>query len=136
MTSAYIRIEGDSVKNRLWSFLIIHAEFDYSMKDIAKFSNISYSSMKLLWNDFVKRKLVVHTRNVGNAKMYQLNRDNPVVERFIDYYWAVVEEVAQKVMAQERKAQQKEQARRQERSLRKNHVHASARAITASAKKV
>jgi hypothetical protein len=130
MTSAFIRVEGDSAKNRLWDFLIESSDFDYSMKDIAKYSDISYSAMKLLWPDFVKRKLVIHTRDVGNAKMYQLNRDNPVVERFIDYFWAVVDEVAQKAIAQERKAQQKGKAKQH------NHVQATARAAVASAKRV
>lgn len=128
MTSAFIRIEGDSAKNRLWSFLIVSSDFDYSMKDIAKFSNISYSAMKLIWKDFVGRKLVIHTRDVGNAKMYTLNRDNPVVERFIDYYWSVVDSVAQKVIAQERKEQQKAYA--------KNHAHTAARVAVASAKRM
>lgn len=130
MTSAFIRVEGDSAKNRLWSFLIVSSDFDYAMKDIAKFSDISYSAMKLLWPDFIRRKLVVHTRDVGNAKMYQLNRDNPVVERFIDYYWAVVDEVAQKAMAQERKAPEKGRMRQQD------HLQASARAVMASAKRM
>jgi hypothetical protein len=130
MTSAFIRVEGDSAKNRLWDFLIESSDFDYSMKDIAKFAGISYSSMKLLWKDFVKRKLVIQTRNVGNAKMYQLNRDNPVVERFIDYFWAVVEEVAQKAIEQERKSQQKERTRQKE------QVHGTVRVVAESAKRI
>ena len=27
---------------------------------------------------------------VGKAKMFKLNRANPQVEKFIDYYWTVV----------------------------------------------
>ena len=60
------------------------------MKDIAKFSEVSYTALKEIWKEFVKRKVVVHTRNVGKAKMYKLNRENPSVEKFIDYYWSVV----------------------------------------------
>ena len=38
----------------------------------------------------------MQTRVVGKAKMYRLNLKNPVVNRFIDYYWAVVDSVVRK----------------------------------------
>ena len=90
MASIFLELEGNTVRNRLWSFLIVHSEFDYSMKDIAKFSDVSYTSLKETWKEFIERRIVVHTRNVGKAKMYKLNRNNPQVEKFIDYYWSVV----------------------------------------------
>ncbi|SRR3989344_2195417 len=90
MVSAFLKLQGNTVKNRIWSFLIVHSEFDYSMKDIARFSNVSYSALKEIWKEFVKRGIVIHTRDVGKAKMYKLNRENLLVEKFIDYYWSVV----------------------------------------------
>jgi len=90
MASAFLKLEGNNVRNRIWNFLIIHSEFDYSMKDIAKFSDVSYTALKEIWKEFVNRKIVIHTRDVGKAKMYQLNRDNPQVEKFSEYYWSVV----------------------------------------------
>lgn len=91
MTSAFLKLEGNTVRNRIWNFLIIHSEFDYSMKDIAKFADVSYTALKEIWKILVKRKVVIHTRNVGKAKMYKLNRENPQVEKFIDYYWSIVD---------------------------------------------
>ncbi len=91
MVSAFLRLEGNTVRNRIWNFLIVHQEFDYSMKDIAKFSEVSYTALKEIWKEFVIREIVVNVRNVGKAKMYKLNRDNPQVERFISYYWSVVD---------------------------------------------
>jgi len=96
MTSVFLKLEGNTVRNRLWNFLIVHSEFDYSMKDIAKFSEVSYTALKEIWREFVKREIVKYTRDVGNAKMYQLNRDNPLVEKFIDYYWSVVSSEVEK----------------------------------------
>ena len=90
MVSAFLKLQGNTVKNKIWSFLIVHSEFDYSMKDIARFSNVSYSALKEIWKEFVKRGIVIHTRDVGKAKMYKLNRENLLVEKFIDYYWSVV----------------------------------------------
>lgn len=87
----FLKEVGDNPKNRVWSFLIVHSEYDYSMSDIAKFSGIGYTTIKVLWKEFTEKKLVVLTRTVGKAKMYKLNIKNSVVEKFIDYYWAVVD---------------------------------------------
>lgn len=102
MTSAFLKLEGNTVKNRIWNFLIVHSEFDYSMKDIAKFSDVSYTALKEIWKELIKRKIVIHTRNVGKAKMYKLNRNNPLVEKFIDYYWSVVDIEAEKELEKEK----------------------------------
>src|SRR3989344_8096039 len=86
MTSAFLKLEGNTVRNRIWNFLIVHSEFDYSMKDIANYSEVSYTAFKEIWKDFVKRDIVKYKRNVGKAKMYTLNRENSQVEKFMDYY--------------------------------------------------
>lgn len=96
MASVFLKLEGNTVRNRIWDFLIVHSEFDYSMREIAKFSSISYTAMKGIWKDFVSRKLVVHTRNVGKAKMYKLNMKNAEVKKFIDYYWEVITNEAER----------------------------------------
>ena len=42
------------------------------------------------------KKIVTETRTVGKAKMYRLNLRNPVVKKFIDYYWTVVDSVVRR----------------------------------------
>jgi len=94
--SAFLQEEGNTPKNRIWSFLIVHSEYDYSMKDIARYSKVGYTTLKEIWKEFKEKKIIVHTRAVGKAKMYKLNLKNPVVSKFIDYYWAVVDAVVRK----------------------------------------
>ena len=94
--SVFLQEEGNTPKNRIWSFLIVHSEYDYSMKDIARYSEVGYTTLKEIWGEFKEKKVVVQTRVVGKAKMYKLNVKNPVVNKFIDYYWAVVDSVAKK----------------------------------------
>ena len=89
--SAFLETHGDTARNRLWSFLIVHQEYDYSMKDISKFTGVSYSALKYLIQDFLRTKLIIQTRTVGRSKMYKLNLTNPIVDKFIDFYWAVIE---------------------------------------------
>jgi len=92
----FLQQEGDTPKNRIWNFLIVHSEYDYSMKDIARYSGIGYTTIKTIWKEFKQKKVVVQTRTVGKARMYKLNLANPVVEKFTDFYWAVVDAVVKK----------------------------------------
>ncbi|MBI2658628.1 hypothetical protein HYX05_00815 [Candidatus Woesearchaeota archaeon] len=89
--SVFLQEEGNTPKNRIWSFLIIHSEKKNSMKDIARHSKVGYTKLKQIWKEFREKKIVLQTRTVGKAKMYRLNLKNPVVNKFIDYYWAVVD---------------------------------------------
>ena len=56
----------------------------------------SIDEIKNIWKEFKKAKIVIQTRTVGKAKMYKLNLENPVVEKFIDFYWTVVDSVVRK----------------------------------------
>ena len=93
MTSAFIRYEGNTPRNRIMEFLVTFAvEDDYSMMDIAKHSKVSYAALKIIWKEFIKEGRVKFTRNVGKAKMYKLNVQNPIIKKFIEYYWKIIEQ--------------------------------------------
>ena len=91
--SEFLREVGDTPKNRVWDFLIVHSDYDYSMRDIARFSGVGYTTLKEIWKLFKEQSIVIQTRVVGRAKMYKLNFSNPVVEKFTEYYWTVIESV-------------------------------------------
>ncbi len=89
--SIFLKAEGDKPLNRIWDFLIVHSEYDYSLKDISEMAGVSYAMTKIIFRDyFIPRKLIKQ-RNVGQAKLFHLDFDNPVVEKFREYYWAVIE---------------------------------------------
>ena len=89
--SVFLEREGYTPKNKVLDFLIVAQDFDYSLKEIAKYSNISYPCIKQLKKELLKDKWITLTRKVGKAQMYKLNIKNPMVKKFMDYYWAVVE---------------------------------------------
>ena len=62
------------------------------MKDIALHAGVGYTTLKTLWKDLLGYELVVQTRAVGKAKMFKLNVKNPVVMKFIDFYWTVIDQ--------------------------------------------
>jgi hypothetical protein len=83
--SVFLEREGATPKNKVTDFLIVHSEFDYSLKDIARFSEVSYACMKHLKKELVKGKWIVLTRKIGRAQMYKLDINNKKVQKFVDF---------------------------------------------------
>tara|TARA_Y100000310_G_scaffold314019_1_gene363005 strand:- start:422 stop:790 length:369 start_codon:yes stop_codon:yes gene_type:complete len=90
--SVFLEREGHTPKNKVLDFLIVAQDFDYSLKDIAIHSKISYPCMKQLKKELIEDGWIILTRKVGHAQMYKLNVDNKKVQKFIDFYWEVVNE--------------------------------------------
>ena len=90
--SLFLEREGYTPKNKVLDFLIVAQDFDYSLKEIAKYSKVSYPCIKQLKKELVKDKWITLTRKVGKAQMYKLNIKLSKVQKFIDFYWAVVNE--------------------------------------------
>ena len=94
--SVFLETEGYTPKNKVLDFLIVTQDFDYSLKDIAKYSKVSYPCIKQLKKELVKDKWINLIRKVGKAQMYKLNLKNKKVQKFIEFYWAVVNEGVEK----------------------------------------
>lgn len=94
--SVFLEREGYTSKNKVLDFLIIAQDFDYSLKDIANYSKVSYPCIKQLKKELVKDKWIILTRMVGKAQMYKLNLKNGKVQKFVDFFWAVVNEEVEK----------------------------------------
>ena len=107
--SVFLEREGYTPKNKVLDFLIVAQDFDYSLKDIAKYSKISYPCMKQLKKELVKDKWVTFTRKVGKAQMYKLNIKNKKVQKFVDFFWAVVSEEVEKDLGIESKSKIQEE---------------------------
>ncbi|MBI2107073.1 hypothetical protein HYT57_03745 [Candidatus Woesearchaeota archaeon] len=95
-TTAFLETFGDSPVNRVLDFLIVNEDFDYSMTDIAIYSGVGYSTLKLFWNSLENNNIVIQTRVVGRAKMYRLYMENPVVKKFRDFYWETTKQKVRK----------------------------------------
>ena len=94
--SVFLKREGATPKNKVLDFLITAQDFDYSLKEIAEYAEISYPCMKALKKDLLKNKWIMLTRKVGKAQMYKLNIKNEKVLKFMDFFWTVVNEEVEK----------------------------------------
>ena len=104
MKSIFLKKEGFTLKNKVLDFLIVAQEYDYSLKDIARYAEISYPSMKNLKKELVKNKWIIHTRKVGRAQMYKLNLKSKKVQKFIGFFWSVVNEEVDKQLGKKEKS--------------------------------
>jgi len=84
------RLLGDYPLIRILNHFLIFREFDYSLTDIAENSGVAWSTLNLLWPSLEKNELVVHTRNVGKAKMYKLDTKNRIVQDLIKFADSIV----------------------------------------------
>lgn len=77
---------GDTPVIRVLDFLIEWRGLDYSLSDIAENSNVGWTTLHRIWGKMLKSNLVVPTREIGRAKLFRLNDENPAVKELIRFY--------------------------------------------------
>lgn len=97
--SIFLQYMGDSPKTRILDFLINGRMFDYSLTDIANKAGVSWSTFKRIWPSFIVQGLVVHIRDIGNAKLFKLNFENPIIEKILELREQILREVQVKEVA-------------------------------------
>lgn len=79
-------IFGDTPKIRVLEYLLEGRELDHSIGDIAEGAGINRVTLFRLWPEIEKSKLVAHTRNIGNAKLFKLNIKNYYAKDLIELF--------------------------------------------------
>lgn len=85
-TTIFREALGNSPVIRVLDFLIEGRGLDYSLTDIAENANIGWTTLHRIWDKFVQLNMVVPTREIGRAKLFKLNEENPAVEKLIKLY--------------------------------------------------
>ena len=81
---------GDTPKIRVLEFLIEGRELDYSISDIAEGAEIGRTTLFRIFGDLIKNKIVVPTREIGNAKLFKLNANNVFVKKLIEIFDEII----------------------------------------------
>lgn len=85
-TTVFREALGDSPVIRVLDFLIEGRGLDYSLSDIAENSNIGWTTLHRIWDKLEKFEMVVFTREIGRAKLFKLNGENPTIKELIRVY--------------------------------------------------
>ena len=93
---------GDTPMVRVLNFLILGKDFDYSMTDIANGSHVGWTSFTRAWKELGKRKVVAHTRDIGRAKLYKLNTQDPTVQKLIKLHWEIIKTETDKMLSKKK----------------------------------
>jgi hypothetical protein len=85
-TTIFREALGDSPVIRVLDFLIEGRGLDYSLTDIAENANVGWMTLHRMWDNLLRLNIVVPTREIGRAKLFKLNQENPAVEKLIKLY--------------------------------------------------
>lgn len=83
--SIFIKVLGDYPLIKVLNYLLIYRDLDYSLTDITEGSEVAWSTLNLLWPKLEEMQMVVHTRDVGKAKMFKLNTGNNLVKELVRF---------------------------------------------------
>ncbi len=89
---------GDSPTIRLIEFLIEGRFFDYTLTDLAEKSRISWRTLHIIFPRLIKADIVKKTREIGRAKLYTLNAENPKVIKLIELFDKILEDDSKNVL--------------------------------------
>lgn len=81
--SVFVEFFGRSPFIRTLDFFLEYYLFDYSKTQVAREIGISRITIEKIWKILIEKELIVKTRGLGRAEMYQLNRKNPVVKKLM-----------------------------------------------------
>jgi len=88
--SVFAEVFGKNPLIKVLDFLITYQLFDYPLTEIAKKSNVSYSTLQTFWDKLERNHIVIKTRRIGKSDLYQLNTKNPAVQQLIKLDWNLI----------------------------------------------
>lgn len=92
--SLFVEFMGDSPMMKVMGYLITERELDFSITDMAENAGIGRATLYGLWDDLIKNKIILHTRDIGKAKLFKLNTENIKIKKLIEIYdLLVIEEL-------------------------------------------
>ncbi len=75
------KIFGNASQIRILNFILTEMSFfDYSITDITKKTGLTKPTVYTIFPGFERIGLVKKTRTVGNAIMYQANKESPIYQ--------------------------------------------------------
>jgi len=103
-TTIFREALGNSPVIRVLDFLIEGRGLDYSLTDIAENAKIGWTTLHRIWDDLLRLNIIIPTREIGRAKLFKLNEENPAVEILIKLYDTLLYLETEKYFTEEVKA--------------------------------
>lgn len=88
--TVFLEVFGNNPVIKVLDFMITYQLFDYPLTEIAKNSEVSYSTLQTFWDKLERNNIVIKTRRVGKSDLYKLNTNNPAIKQLIKLDWNLV----------------------------------------------
>lgn len=87
-------IFGNSPQTKILDFLADHPDFDYSISEIAKNSQVSRPTVYKIKDILLKKELIIKTREQGGSPLYKLNIENKIVQVILKFDFEIAKKLA------------------------------------------
>jgi len=87
-------IFGNSPQTKILDFLADHPDYDYSISEISKNSQVSRPTAYKIKDIFLKKGLIIQTREQGNSPLYKLNIANKLVQVILKFDFEIAKKIA------------------------------------------
>ncbi len=94
--SLFIEFMGDSPTIRILDYLLTERELDFSISDMAENAGIGRATLYRMWDSLLQYDAIVPTREIGQAKLFKLNLENPKIKKLMEIYDMLIVEDLQK----------------------------------------
>jgi len=88
---------GNNPTVRVLDLLIAGRGLDYSITDIAEGAEVGWTTIHEILPRLLETGLIKHTRCIGRAKLYQLNKENVIAEQLVKLYDLMIAPSVEKV---------------------------------------
>lgn len=88
--SNFIRLVGGSPIAKALEFMLTGREFDYSKREIAENSGVSYNTLNTVWRQLIEDGILVKTRRIGKQDMFRLNMENENVKKLVKFFDSLI----------------------------------------------
>ncbi len=82
--SNFIQTLGRSPKILVLDFLLDNDQLDYCKADIAEQAGLSRATLDRYWDELVKSRIILKSRQIGRAQLYVLNKKLPLVQKLLE----------------------------------------------------
>jgi sugar-specific transcriptional regulator TrmB len=83
MTSVYCEIYGNTIKNKVISYLMENQHGDFAIGDMARELKMSRPKAYEIIDDYIKKGFVNKSRIVGRTQLYKLNMEHQIIKIYI-----------------------------------------------------
>lgn len=88
--SLFVEFMGDSPMMKILDYLITERELDFSITDMAENAGIGRATLYRIWDSLIKNEIILHTRDIGKAKLFRLNVENTKIKKLIEIYGVLI----------------------------------------------